>query len=225
MAPIRPYRGIDATERLADRRARLLDAGLDLLGATPAPAEITVRSVSSRAKVAVRYFYESFTDKDDFVGAVYDHVITTIATTTHAAVVSAPPAEQGRAGMANVIHTIADDPRIGRLLVSAQLSDGLLARKRAESAAFFAMLLGQHVGDALQLPPGDRRRATTNFAVGGVEQTISAWLANEIDCTPDELVEHLAYLLNAIADRRVRPRQVPATQPNPTPSRRLVAGS
>lgn len=206
VAPIRPYRGIEATERLADRRARLLDAGLDLLGAAPLPAEITVRAVCSRAKVAVRYFYESFTDKDDFVGAVYDSVVATIAATTQAAVAAAPLAEQGRAGMANIVHTIAGDPRIGRLLFSAQLSNEVVARKRNESTAFFAVLLGQHAGDTLQLPQGDRRRASTYFAVGGVEQTISAWLADEITCTPDELVEHLAFLLNALADNRVRRR-------------------
>ena len=90
MAQVRPYRGIDAVERVAGRRRRLLDAGLDLLGAAGKdPAELTVRAICGQAALGVRYFYESFTDKDHFVGAVFDSVIADIAATTQAAVASA----------------------------------------------------------------------------------------------------------------------------------------
>ncbi|HXO46773.1 MAG TPA: TetR/AcrR family transcriptional regulator, partial [Mycobacterium sp.] len=40
-ASARPYGGVDAADRLATRRARLLEAGLDLLGGDEA-AELTV---------------------------------------------------------------------------------------------------------------------------------------------------------------------------------------
>lgn len=204
MPQVRPYRGIDAAERLAQRRARLIDAGLEILGAAPPAPELTVRTICGGAGVAMRYFYESFSDKDVFVEAVFDHVVADLAATTQAAVAAAPPDEQSRAGMANIVHAIADDPRVGRLLFSAQLSNEVVARKRNESTAFFAMLLGQHAGDTLQLPAGDRRRAGTHFAVGGVAQTLSAWLSGEITFTPDELVDHLALLLNTLGKRAVR---------------------
>jgi AcrR family transcriptional regulator len=201
---MRPYRGIDASERLAQRRSRFIDAGLDLLSAPP--GEPTVRAICAKAGVAVRYFYESFTEKDDFAAAVFDSVIADLAATTQAAVTSAPLAEQGRAGMTNIVHTIAGDPRVGRLLFSAQLSNEVVARKRTESTAFFATLLGQHAGEALHLPEGYRRQASTHFTVGGVAQTISAWLNDEITCTPDELVDQLAFVLTALANPVARPR-------------------
>ena len=201
---MRPYRGIDAAERLAQRRARLIDAGLEILGAAPPAPELTVRTICGGAGVAMRYFYESFSDKDVFVEAVFDHVVADLATTTQAAVAAAPPDEQSRAGMANIVYAIADDARVGRLLFSAQLSNEVVARKRNESTVFFAMLLGQHAGDALQLPAGDRRRASTHFAVGGVAQTLSAWLSGEITFTPDELIDHLALLLDTLGKRAVR---------------------
>ncbi|HEY4795002.1 MAG TPA: TetR family transcriptional regulator, partial [Mycobacterium sp.] len=81
----RPYGGVDAADRLATRRARLLEAGLDLLGGDVA-ADLTVRGVCRQAGVAARYFYESFADKDEFVGAVFDSVIAELAFTTQAAV-------------------------------------------------------------------------------------------------------------------------------------------
>jgi AcrR family transcriptional regulator len=198
MAQMRPYRGIDASERLAQRRSRFVDAGLDLLS-TP-PGEPTVRAICAKARVAVRYFYECFTDKDDFAAAVYDGVIAGLTATTQAAVTTAPRQEQGRSGMANIVHTIARDPRVGRLLFSVQLSNEVVTRKRTESTAFFAALLGQYAGEALHLPEGYRRQAGTHFAVGGVGQTISAWLNDEIDCTPDELVDQLATVLDTLAN-------------------------
>src|SRR5579875_1024969 len=95
----RPYRGVEAAERQAERRRRLLAAGLDLLGADEgSTAELTVRGICRRAGLAARYFYESFTDKDELTSAVFDWVVADLAATTQAAVAAAPPREQTRAG-------------------------------------------------------------------------------------------------------------------------------
>ncbi|MHC9296976.1 TetR/AcrR family transcriptional regulator [Mycobacterium sp. LTG2003] len=197
MTPVRPYRGIEAADRLAQRRGQLLEAGLDVLGAND--AELTVRAVCQRAGLAARYFYESFNDKNDFIAAVYDWVIADIATSTQAAVAAVPAPEQTAAGMANIVHIIADDPRIGRLLFSTKMSNDVLARKRIEGIGFFATLFGQHAGDALRLPENDQLKAMGYFAVGGVTHTISAWLAGEITSSPEQLVDRLRSMLDALA--------------------------
>src|SRR6201995_51904 len=198
----RPYRGVDAADRVAARRAKLLEAGLDLLGGDDA-TELTVRGVARLAGVAPRYFYESFADKDEFVAAVFDWVIADLAATTQAAVAAAPPEEQTRAGMANVVRTIGGDPRVGRLLFSAQLANAVLVRKRVESNTLFAMLSGRHVENALRVPENDRIKAAAHFVVGGVAQTISAWLAGEVRLDPDQLIDQLASLLDELADPRL----------------------
>ncbi|AGP66343.1 fadD27 [Mycobacterium intracellulare subsp. yongonense 05-1390] len=197
----RPYRGVEAAERLATRRNRLLAAGLDLLGdQRPDISAVTVRGVCRRAGLAARYFYESFTDKDEFVSCVFDWVVAELAATTQAAVATVPADEQTRAGIANIVRTITDDARVGRLLFSTQLADPVVVRKRAESSALFAMLSGQHVGNALQVPANDRIKAAAHFVVGGVGQTISAWLAGDVRLEPGELVDHLAALLDKLAE-------------------------
>jgi len=197
----RPYRGVEAADRLATRRSKLLGAGLDLLGADRQnAAELTVRAICRRAGLAARYFYESFADKDEFVAAVFDWVIADLAATTQAAVAAAPPEEQTRAGMANVVRTIGGDPRVGRLLFSAQLANAVLVRKRVESNALFAMLSGRHVENALRVPENDRIKAAAHFVVGGVAQTISAWLAGQVRLDPDQLIDQLASLLDELAD-------------------------
>jgi AcrR family transcriptional regulator len=200
----RPYRGVEAARRLAERRARLLAAGLDLLGADLQDASaLTVRAVCGRAGLTPRYFYESFSDKDGFVGAVFDWVIADLAATTQAAVAAVPVHEQTRAGMANIVRTIAGDGRIGRLLFSTQLADAVIVRKRAESSALFAMLSGQHAGEALRMRANDRIKAGAHFAVGGVGQMISAWLAGDVRLEPDQLVEQLGSLLDELAHPRL----------------------
>jgi AcrR family transcriptional regulator len=197
----RPYRGVDAAVRLAERRGRLLNAGLDVLGADrPDIAALTVRGVCRRAGLASRYFYESFADKDEFVSGVFDWVVADLAATTQAAVTAVRPEEQTRAGMANIVRTIADDARVGRLLFSTQLADPVIVRKRVESSALFAMLYGQHAVNVLRAPANDRIKAGAHFAVGGVGQTISAWLAHDVRMQEDEFVELLASLLDELTE-------------------------
>ncbi|MEB4208955.1 TetR/AcrR family transcriptional regulator [Mycobacterium sp. 94-17] len=200
-AGARPYRGVEAAERLAARRNRLLAAGLDMLGdGRPNISAVTVRGVCRSAGLAARYFYESFADKDEFVASVFDWVVAELAATTQAAVAAVPADEQTRAGMANIVRTITDDPRVGRLLFSTQLADPVIVRKRAESSTLFAMLSGQHVGHALRVPANERIKAAAHFVVGGVGQTISAWLAGDVRLEPGQLVDQLAALLDELAE-------------------------
>jgi AcrR family transcriptional regulator len=211
----RPYRGVEAEKRLAARRGKLLAAGLDLLGADRQDiSELTVRGVCGRAGLASRYFYESFADKDEFVAGVFDWVVAGLAATTQAAVAAVPAQEQTRAGMANIVRTIANDARIGRLLFSTQLANSVIVRKRAESSTLFAMLSGRHAVDTLRAPANDRVKAAAHFAVGGVGQTISAWLAGDVRLEPDQLVDHLAALLDELTNPnlyRVKETAVGAT--------------
>ncbi|WP_156687507.1 TetR/AcrR family transcriptional regulator [Mycobacterium sp. Marseille-P9652] len=200
----RPYRGVDAAQRLATRRNRLLAAGLDLLGAEQHDfSAVTVRSVCGQAGLAARYFYESFADKDEFISAVFDWVVAELPATTQAAVAAVPAAEQNRAAMANIVRTVVSDARVGRLLFSTQLADPVVVRKRAESSALFAMLSGQHVGDSLRVPANDRIKAVAHFVVGGVGQTLSAWLAGDVRLEPGELVDQLSATLDELAEPRL----------------------
>jgi AcrR family transcriptional regulator len=212
MTQVRPYRGVQASDRVARRRAGLLAAGLELLGGAPGaadPAELTVRAVCRQAGVATRYFYESFTDKDQFVGDVFDWVISGIATSTQAAVAAAPLRERNRAAMATIVRTVDDDPRIGRLVFSTDVTNSLLVRKRVESGGLLAMLYGRDVGAALQVAAdtksAERVKAAAHFAVGGVGQTISAWLAGAVALSADDLVGQLTSMLDELADPRLYP--------------------
>ncbi|TRW88009.1 TetR/AcrR family transcriptional regulator [Mycolicibacterium sp. 018/SC-01/001] len=203
MAQVRPYRGVDASQRMARRRRRLLEAGLDLLGGEPVPAELTVRALCAQSGLAARYFYESFDDKDAFVAALFDQVVADIASTTQAAMAAAAPAEQTHAAMANIVRVVSDDARLGRLLFSAHLTNPVVVRKRAESGALFALLSGQHARAALHLEDNERIAAAAHFVVGGVAQTLSAWLFGALRVSPAELAEQLGALIDQLGDPRL----------------------
>jgi len=206
MAQVRPYGGVEARDRIAERRRRLLEAGLELLGGADHPADFTVRAICRQAETSARYFYESFPDKDQLVAAVFDWVIADIAATTQAAVAAAPREEQNRAGITNLVRTIAGDARVGRLLFNAQLSHPVVARKRAGLGGFFALLGGQHVTTAYRVPEDDRVKAVSHFVVGGVSQTISAWVSGDIGLDQVQVVDQLTRILDGLAARELDKR-------------------
>ena len=203
MAQIRPYRGVEASERLSLRRRRLLDAGLDLLGAENPDSDLTVRAVCKQAGLTARYFYESFADKDEFVAAVFDATVADIAATTQAAVAASLPAEQGRAGIANLVRTVRADARIGRMLFDVRLSNPVILRKRADLGGFFAVLLAQHVQTATRRDQSGRHKAAVHFVVGGVGQAICAWLAGDIDVAPDVLIDQLTAIIDELSNPKL----------------------
>jgi AcrR family transcriptional regulator len=203
MAQVRPYRGVEAADRLADRRSRLLEAGLTILGSDADPSELTVRGVCRQAGITARYFYESFNDKDDLVGAVYDWVIADIAASTKAAVAAAPPRGQNRAAMANIARTVADDRRIGRLLFNSQLASSVLVRKRREAGGLLTRLYGRDVGTALGVQESEQGKVIAHFAVAGVAQAFSAWLDGDVALDADALVDHLAAILDSLTDPKL----------------------
>lgn len=203
MPQVRPYGGVDAVDRLAERRRRFLDAGLHLLAGVDSPPELTVRALCKQAGLAARYFYEGFADKDVFVAAVFDAVIADLAATTQAAVAASPRDEQNRAGIANLVRTIGSDQRIGRLLFNPRLSNAVLARKRAELGSFFALLSGQYLTAAYGAPDDAWTASLSHFVTGGVGQAIDAWVSGDIAMSQAELVEQLARILDVLADPRL----------------------
>src|SRR4051794_16661626 len=83
------WRGTTAEERLAPRREKLVQAGFELLG-EHGPAGTTVRGVCAHAGLNPRYFYESFADLDELMGAVFDLVMEENTALTLAAIAEAP---------------------------------------------------------------------------------------------------------------------------------------
>ncbi len=116
--PGRRYGGVSAEDRRRERRERLLQAGLELLG-TRGYAQTTVSDVLERAGLTSRYFYEHFENREALLLAVYDEVVTrgygasAIAIKRHDGdplTVSIP------AQLEAFYEVVVDDPRLARVL-------------------------------------------------------------------------------------------------------------
>ncbi|WP_163504962.1 TetR/AcrR family transcriptional regulator [Fodinicola acaciae] len=200
---MRVYGGVQGDLRRDERRTQLLEAGLELLGAAEETA-LTVRGVCQRAGLATRYFYESFADRDALAEAVFDKVITDIAQTALHAVTEAPPEAEAkvRAGLSAIVRTVADDPRRGRLLFATSLSS-LLAQRRLRSAQLFASLLTAEAREFYQLEADNRLAVVAQFMVGGLAQTLTAWLAGDLAVDQQEIVDHCTTVFLAVAARQI----------------------
>ena len=90
-----------------------------------------MRSVCRECGLNTRYFYESFADIDDLLGAVYDRVSAQLADVVEAAIAEAEDSVRARtrAGIAAVLGFSSADPRRGRVLFTeARANPVLVAR-------------------------------------------------------------------------------------------------
>ncbi|MDM3946708.1 TetR/AcrR family transcriptional regulator [Mycobacteroides abscessus] len=193
----RVYGGVEAPDRQAERRNRLLDAGLDLLASGPAP-NLTVRGVCKHAGVVARYFYENFTDLDQLSAEVFDRAIGHVATTTQQAVDAAPLPEKTSAGIANLVRVIEGDPRIGTLMFGNNPANSVIAERRHAAWDMFAALSGQHMNKTYQATNDETLRAVSYYTVGGVGHTLAAWVSGQLKLPGTELVRVLTELLQPV---------------------------
>ena len=198
----RPYGGVSAADRVADRRERLLEAGLEVLSAE-GWAGMTVRRVCAEAKLTERYFYESFPSRDDLLAAVFDRTASELAQVLLEAIAAAgdDEGEKARAAIGAFVDLLVDDPRRGRAMLIESVAAPTLRDRRAQAIDGFATLVADQArefyGDGAVSP--ENLRLTSVALTGAVNETVVAWLEGRLDVAPERLVEHCAQLFVAAA--------------------------
>lgn len=71
MSAQRTYAGVSVGVRRAQRRATLVAVALELM-ATRGSSALNVRGVCGASRLNQRYFYESFSDRDELLEAAFD---------------------------------------------------------------------------------------------------------------------------------------------------------
>ncbi|GAA2873567.1 TetR/AcrR family transcriptional regulator [Streptosporangium fragile] len=192
------WAGVPLTVRRGERRARLVEAALELFG-TQGEAGVSVRAVCRAAALHARYFYESFTDTGQLLGAVYDKVAAELAERLLAVLEAAGDdlAERIRAGIRTVLDFSSADPRRGRVLFTeARANPVLTARRQATQTALMDAVLQQ---ETRTRPATDPRLARVGAAMftGAMVELAQQWLAGSLGDDLDAVVEHAAALLLA----------------------------
>lgn len=197
---LRAYGGEDGDIRVARRRATLIDAALELLGASDG-GMVTVRGVCREAGLTTRYFYESFDSIEDLVGATFDQVIAEISVAALDGFAKGEEiVDRVTGAVGAIVDIVAEDRRKGRLLFSQSLLSPTVAAKRMESTDLFAGLTLQSASGVLDVEAGPEGLAAANFQVGGLARVVAAWLDGHLDLDRNGVVDVSVRLMTALAD-------------------------
>ncbi len=209
----RQYGGVSAQDRVAERRARILEAGLELMG-TRGVAGTTVRGVAEETGLAARYFYESFTTIDDLQVAVFDAIaVETLERSlnalarTSAADDATSRAERTHAVLAEMVDLMLEDPRKGRVVLLESLASPAIGARALEESRRFASLLAATASSGDPSATDDvpvELRITAQFMIGGVSQALGAVLQGAIDVDRATLVKTLVQLFLTVDNSRAR---------------------
>ncbi|MCZ0730129.1 TetR/AcrR family transcriptional regulator [Mycolicibacterium iranicum] len=190
------WAGVPLTDRRAERRALLIDAAYRLFG-DGGEAALSVRSVSRECGLNTRYFYESFSDTDQLLGAVYDRVSAELAEAVEAAMARAEDSLRARtrAGMAAVLHFSSVDPRRGRVLFTDARSNPVLIARRAATQD---LLREAVLTEGWRLQPGsDPVAALVGAAMytGAMAELAQQWLTGSLGDDLDAVVDYALRLV------------------------------
>ena len=170
----RVYGGRSEHERRADRRSRLLHAGLELFG-TEGWQGATIEKLCSAAGVATRSFYEEFASREALLKAVYEQVMTGVLDTVLPKVQAsvAPLPERVRIGLGGYVDYLTDDPRRARIVHREVRVAGLLENDRHAMVLRFAEVIAHEAH--LEGPAG---RALGLALAGAVSEVLVDWVAH-----------------------------------------------
>ena len=180
----RRWSGVPLEDRQALRRDELVAAGVQLLGEEGGPA-VTVRAVCRAAGLTERYFYESFTDRDEFVRAVYDDVCTR-------AMAALMSATTPREAVERFVALMVDDPVRGRVLLLAPAVEPVLVRSGAEWMPNFIDLLQRKL---TQISDPVRQKMIATGLIGGLTALFTAYLDGRLAATREQFIDYCVEML------------------------------
>lgn len=185
-----------------------MEAGLDLFG-TLGYAQTSIRAVSTAAGLNSRYFYESFSSREDLLYAVYQRIVGDIFSRAREAVAKEHTLEgQTRAGLRAAWTSVTEDRRKARIVALEVVGvSERLERLRRENRQALAQLTADNAMSLIG--PGVRLRLdpalTARFLMGGVVEILLEWIHGDLNASPDEVVDHFTALFTAAAYAALAP--------------------
>jgi len=199
----RPYRGADPETRRRQRWERLVEAGFERIGTRGFEAT-GVGDVCREARVATRYFYESFASKEELLGAVLDRVVARARRRVVAALAEAPDEPRARLerGLRAFVAAYLDDPRSIRIALVEVVGRGAaIERQRRRYLGEFASLIAQEAErfarrGRIRLPIAPER---VGIAMAGlIHELIVDWMVRADPAPKDELCDEIMALLDVV---------------------------
>lgn len=200
------WAGTTAEERRADRRTRLLDAGLDAFG-TEGYAASSINRICKAARVTERDLYREFGGKQGLFLGVYDALIDEVLAriTAELAVAAPDPEAQVRAAADAFTAVVTTDPRKSRVnfVEAVGTEAGIEARRREVLRAFGSLIETQwrQMVDAGVAERGPEPGLSMAL-VGATQELLVDWTEDPGERSRDDVVDaivrvHLAVMRHA----------------------------
>lgn len=198
----RTYAGRRPGERRAERRRRLLAAGLQVFGSTPWD-EAGITLLCATARTGTRAFYEEFDSREALLLDVATGIMREGVTKMRAALSTAPATLQDRvrAGLTTYVCFLTEDPRRAHVAYSAMPSAGTLLAERHLASAGFAGLI---VEEAAALGVTTRAVGSPLLALaltGAVGELLRHWATTTPAPPVEPIIEELITLFLAALRR------------------------
>lgn len=197
---VRDYDGKTADQRVAERRERLIDAGLVLFG-EQGYADTSIRAVLRQSGLRDRYFGESFADLDSLLAAVYARIVEDELALCHAAVVdtAGSASAAARAVLEVLTRSLEGDPGRARIKLREVVSAGPVSRvQRQQGIAQIAGLVAELLPDG----SGWDRQLVALSIVSAGDELLRAWVDGVL--TRARVVDMVMLLFDSVVDRMTR---------------------
>lgn len=200
----RSYAGLSALDRRAERRERLMNAGLELFGGF-GYAGTSIERLCTAAAVSTRNFYEEFPGREALLMALHDRVMQRAAEAVAEAldrIGDVPIPERIGVGFRCYITHTAGDPRWARIAYVEVV--GVSAAVERNRAAWRAKCAGILIGEANRsVARGETKPRdfglTALAIVGAINELVHHW---SLQRDPDELERVIGEVV-AIAAARI----------------------
>ena len=197
---MRDYDGKTAAERVAERRERLIDAGVELFGER-GYAATSIRSVLQQSGLRDRYFGESFADLDSLLAAVYSRLIDEEISGCAAAIDKTGGGSEGARAMIDTItRSFEKSPGKARIKSREILSGGPAAREQRHAGLRrLAQLVADLLPPSTALSPSDVHLLGLSV-VAAADELLMTWMEGAEGLTRKDVVNLVMLLFDAIAN-------------------------
>ncbi len=199
----RSYGGRSAADRARERRAQLIGSGQALIGRR-GYAATTVKAICEEAGLTERYFYESFSNREALLKAVYLHLADALRDRlVEAAAAASPrtPEHIARVTLTAFYAGMRDDPVTARIIyveimgVSPSMDETY--RQSTGEFAQMLLMLTRPLFPGGELPGHDAELLATGL-VGAVNSILVQWMLNDFDKPLETVVETTMDIFTAL---------------------------
>lgn len=196
---VRPWRGVSPEDRVAERRARLLEAALETFSAKSFKAT-TVRDICREAGLTERYFYESFKSKEALLGALAWQIIGDFLADAAPSVALAGTDLDAtiEGAMRAVVMSLTSDPRRARILFveTVGISPDAEAARRKAIASLVGVIMeaggqafGEWAKDSLDM------ELIARSVIGAMSELMVSYSRGELPLDQEAMVLSLTRIL------------------------------